>query len=478
MIKRITLLTLFIITSVMMAGCAEEEPIVFEAITVPGFEVEVETLLRVKSPEFDDYGNLVDETYVVNDDLTDLLELLEDLEIAEPMIPANEFTFTIKLISYEFYHGNNESGEGSRALPIPEVTVTITEAGTVRFPDIVFTDAGVFTYQITQLADILDYKDEEEVNKEEINKEEVDGEEVDEEDIDEEGADEEDGINHNWTIIESSVDITVRVSEDLETGILVADVEKDNDFAFVNVFYYDISEEVRVEVQRLQEDRLERLCEEPDLTPILSALERYGDGVAIYFENLDTGCVFSHNPEKNFFAASVTKAPLALWIYTKAEEGYVCLDMTMYFTAENLRLRSGIIRYDYELGHYFPLRRVIALNLYESDNTATEMLRQEFGYEGYADFIEELGGTREYAVDIWNSRITADEAGFFARQIYEYIESDGRYSDEFRQNLLNNQFPFIIADYPVASKTGWHEYFGACMTWPLYTLHRRTFWQF
>ena len=46
--------------------------------------------------------------------------------------------------------------------------------------------------------------------------------------------------------------------------------------------------------------------------------------------------------------------------------------------------------------------------------------------------------------------------------IFFKIESNQRYSNEFKQNLLNNQFPFITADYPVASKTGWyHRYGGA-----------------
>ena len=202
------------------------------------------------------------------------------------------------------------------------------------------------------------------------------------------------------------------------------------------------------------------LCERLDLTPILSALERYGDGVGIYFENLITGCTFRHNAEQDFFAASVTKAPYALWLYTKAEQGDICLDMTMYFTSADWFPGSGIIQFTYDVGHPFSLRRIIALSLYESDNTALQMLRHEFGYTGYADFIENLGGTRAFVNDIWNARITADEAGFFAREIFAYIESNQRYSNEFKQHLLNNQFPFIVSDYLIASKSGSHPDFG------------------
>jgi len=201
-------------------------------------------------------------------------------------------------------------------------------------------------------------------------------------------------------------------------------------------------------------------CDALDFTPIYSAIERYGDGVAIYFENLETGCIFRHNAEQNFFAASTAKAPYALWLYTLAEQGVIDLEATLSFGEEHRFPGSGIIQHTYPLGYEFTLRRLIALNLYESDNVATQILRSEFGYTDYANFISNLGGSHYFVNDLWNARITADEAGFFMREIFAYIESDGRYSHEFRENLLHNQHPFIVADYPVASKTGWHQDFG------------------
>ena len=438
--KLLTFLTLLILISATMTGCAVfesivvvEEPIVFEALTVPGFEVEVESILRIYSPVIDSEGNIEDDTYEVHDDLTALLDILKGLEVDIPEMPASDFNFRVELISFDFVadEAGLENGYDRELPSLVQGLASVEEDGVVRFPEVTFADAGVFTYKISQ---------------------QIEGSEGDD--------GEDDGQVFGWALDNSSMMITITVSEDFEVGKLVAEVEKE-DFTFENIFTYDISELVYAGVQMRLEERLARICEDFDLAPIESALERYGDGVSIYFENLDTGCVFKHNEEENFFAASVTKAPFALWVYKKAEEGYVCLDMTMYFTQDVLRLRSGIIRHEYELGDAFPLRRILALNLYESDNTATQMLLREFGYREYADFIEKLGGTREYAKDVWNSRITAEEAGFFAREIYNYIESDQEYSDEFRRYLLNNQYPFIVADYPVASKTGWHEYFGA-----------------
>jgi len=67
-----------------------------------------------------------------------------------------------------------------------------------------------------------------------------------------------------------------------------------------------------------------------------------------------------------------------------------------------------------------------------------------------------MGGNPDFVgCRVMNSDLTANEAGLVARNIFDYIESGGRYSHEFRAALLDNQFPFIVSDHPVASKTGW-----------------------
>lgn len=216
------------------------------------------------------------------------------------------------------------------------------------------------------------------------------------------------------------------------------------------------------ESEEMGQTRHERVqnCADMDFTPIYNAIQQYGNGVAIYFENLETGCSFSHNGEQNFFAASIGKAPYAMWIYTLAEQGLIDLDATLTYREDHHVPGSGIIQHRYELGEEFTIRRLVALNLYESDNIATQMLRWEFGYADYANFIYHLGGRHYLINDLWNAQITANEAGFFMREIFDYMESGGRYSEEFRQFMLNNQHPFIVSDYPVASKTGWYRDFG------------------
>jgi len=189
-------------------------------------------------------------------------------------------------------------------------------------------------------------------------------------------------------------------------------------------------------------------------------LSQFGSGVSVYFENLETGFVFRHYADRVFFGASATKAPFALYIYQKAERGETNLDARFTFTESDYWGGSGFIRHNYEFGETFSQRRLLHLMIAPSDNIATRILRRAHGLNGYREFIESIGGNPHFVQNITYSYLSADEAGLIMREIYRYITSGGRYSDEFKNNLLRNRYPFIISDYPVASKSGWAESFG------------------
>ena len=174
----------------------------------------------------------------------------------------------------------------------------------------------------------------------------------------------------------------------------------------------------------------------PPTDALDEVLERHGTRVSVYFENLETGFVYRHNAEQVYTGASVIKAPFSLYIYQKAELGETDLD-------SGSRSRTQ--------------RELLRRNLMYSCNDSTTALRNIHGVAGYRQFVEDLGGHPNWVVpQVFGGRMTVDEAGLFARAIYAYLESDGRYSEEFKAHLLDNQFPFITGlDYPVASKTGW-----------------------
>jgi len=198
------------------------------------------------------------------------------------------------------------------------------------------------------------------------------------------------------------------------------------------------------------------LNHEPKAAGLERLLDRFGNNLSVYFKNIETGYTFRHNAERVYFSASVPKAMLALYIYQKAEREEVDLDSIMTFMQQDFMGGSGVIRHRYSLGRTFTQRELLRLNVSESDNIATLMLIREHGLSGYREFISDIGGNPNFVRNrVMNSQLTANEAGIFAQAIFDYIESDGIYSREFKNALLDNQFPFIVSDYQVASKTGW-----------------------
>ena len=185
-------------------------------------------------------------------------------------------------------------------------------------------------------------------------------------------------------------------------------------------------------------------------------MNQFGNAISVYFRNVETGFYYTHNPNRRYFSASVTKASYALYIYQKAERGEIDLDSYITFTHVDFLGGSGVIRYRYTIGTPISQRELLRKNLMYSDNIATLMLRREHGIRGYQQFVDSLGANPNNVGDnVFNSFLNVLEAGIFMRAIYTYIESDGYFSDEFRQHLLNNQHPFIVSNYPVASKSGW-----------------------
>ncbi|MCL2568817.1 MAG: class A beta-lactamase-related serine hydrolase [Oscillospiraceae bacterium] len=202
----------------------------------------------------------------------------------------------------------------------------------------------------------------------------------------------------------------------------------------------------------------------PPTDALTELLQRHGYGLSVYFQNLETGFVFAYNADHIHFSASLPKAVYAFYLFHLAEQGLLDLDSRQTYTWADFSDNSGIIHQRYPVGTSFSTRELIRLNVSESDDVATLILRRVHGLDGYRAFISDIGGNPAHVgaagspwigTEIMNSHISANEAGLFMQRIFEYLESGGAYSAEFQAALLDNQFPFIVSDYPVASKSGW-----------------------
>jgi len=193
---------------------------------------------------------------------------------------------------------------------------------------------------------------------------------------------------------------------------------------------------------------------------IYEFMYQFGGSVSVYYENLASGFVFRHYAERVFFGASATKQPFALYIYHKAAAGNTNLNSVLNYQEGDYWGGSGVIQHRYEVGTAFTQRRLLHLMLVPSDNIATRMLRRAHGLNGFRAFVEEIGGNPGFVQNLTYSHLSAEEAGLFMRVTFEFFENGGSYADELRLNMLQNRYPFIISDHPVASKSGWAYNFG------------------
>ena len=186
-----------------------------------------------------------------------------------------------------------------------------------------------------------------------------------------------------------------------------------------------------------QGERWVNLDFRPPTVELEILLRQFSTDLSVHFENMETGFVYQYNGQRIYPSASVAKAVHGLYIFKQAEQGLIDLDYTYIYI--------------------HPIREILRMSISESNDSTTIMLVESFGLGGYIDFVKELGGNISYIGGVvMDSQLSAVEAGIFARAIFEYLESDGIYNEEFRNQLLDNQFPFIVSDYPVASKSGWY----------------------
>ena len=199
----------------------------------------------------------------------------------------------------------------------------------------------------------------------------------------------------------------------------------------------------------------------PSTTHLEELLAPFSDDIAVLYKNINTGFTFTLNGDRQYFAASVTKAPYVLWIYKLLEQGLFDINTLIEFRESDYWPGSGRIRHIYAFGDMLTRRRLLEVTITVSDNVSTRMLRRVHGLEGFREFLTSIGADPHFAQNVSYSYISANEAGIWAMAIFDYIESDGIYAETFKHHLKTQRYPFITSEnYDVASKTGWAANFG------------------
>ena len=194
--------------------------------------------------------------------------------------------------------------------------------------------------------------------------------------------------------------------------------------------------------------RLEPQSEPPAQAEAREALEaclaRLPGRVSVLAVRPSDGLAIAWNEDEQYYAASLLKAPYALWLCRRAENGELDLEQPLG-------------------GWDGTAREALVAMIARSDNQATSALYTRWpadGETGFAAFLEELDipPVRKARALSPETKITGTLSARDAMQVLkamdDYFATGTPLAETLKQAFLNTQHEFLITDWPMAKKYG------------------------
>ncbi len=202
---------------------------------------------------------------------------------------------------------------------------------------------------------------------------------------------------------------------------------------------------------------------------ISDAVQTYDGDVGVYIKNLKTGYVFERNADRQFITASLIKIPIMAAAFQSIKEGKLSLDSQIILRKRHIRYGSGRMKWS-RVGQRFRVSDIMYQMITHSDNTATEMLIDLFGYDylnkAFAGFglnvtqISPMGMSLsdklKYESD---NHTTPREMGMLLEKMYDRELVNDGYSDLMMEIMKRAEEPhrlgkFLPKNWVLARKTG------------------------
>lgn len=133
-----------------------------------------------------------------------------------------------------------------------------------------------------------------------------------------------------------------------------------------------------VEKRRLYEQR--KLAWEALEQKLEQEISRFHGEAGVAIKDLQTGWEFTHNQERLFPSASLAKVPIMAACFLAARQGRLNLDAGVKLRSRDKVSGSGVLK-SMRQGAVFSTEELIGLMIYNSDNTATNMLTNLLGMD-------------------------------------------------------------------------------------------------
>lgn len=112
--------------------------------------------------------------------------------------------------------------------------------------------------------------------------------------------------------------------------------------------------------------------------------------VGIYIKDLNTGRTYRHNEDRRFLTASLIKVPVMAALMSAVEQGRISLDKSIRYDRSVRREGAGTLKWSRPGAHY-TVSQLLWQMITKSDNTATEMIIGQLGYESLNSQFRNFG---------------------------------------------------------------------------------------
>lgn len=178
-------------------------------------------------------------------------------------------------------------------------------------------------------------------------------------------------------------------------------------------------------------------------------------GIGIY--NLETGNSYYVNGNEAISGGCTVKAAFELFALQECEKRNLDISTyTLTYKEEHYNSGSGVIKKS-AFGTEYTLEYLFRVLLEVSDNTAYNILLDEFGIGNFQTYLDSIEGQqlnyRKYG------DVTAVQRVNEWRAIWDYINSDAQYASVLKYNLDIAQYSYVqegfINSHEVLHKSGW-----------------------
>lgn len=251
------------------------------------------------------------------------------------------------------------------------------------------------------------------------------------------------------SIIESTKETTLNTTSEFDnTSIIISTYDKteyneqdlsvDNNITFVN------------------------FPNSPDFTSINELINSYNKPCAIYVQSLNDERTFYYNKEEYFYGASLAKLPFVYNCCLEIQKGNYKLDDMVLYEEKYKYGGTGSLQYK-PAGDYYSVKQLIEMVLYDSDNTAYNILCHYFGSDSMNKRYKSDGFISEISDENIFCMIKASEMAYYWKMIYLNRETSDAFEVVNHSTMTSKFSPIRIAlnsekwQTRVQSKTGWSE---------------------